>query len=338
MEPTPITYSGALADTAGAPRNLLLGNGFSIAVHDAFGYPALFKSAVRRDPSLANLFPHPERPNFEEALLAARNDAETSARIRSSLIRAVAEAHPYRALSIREEKRRSSRDFLSDYVGRNLTQPGSVFTTNYDLLLHWVVSSQGKTPGTKQRTPLKIPDGFDHSGLWIEGAKAQAYYLHGAVHIYEYPFNARRLKFYTEMLRYGPGNLLTTQVDARLAADNYPIFIAAGRHEEKAAMQRQRDYLRQANSRLKRALDQPDSALFTFGHSFGKSDDHIVQQIDAGAVGTICLGVHSNEDRVRAGELAKRWSDARTNAGKPAPKVYVFPATECAVWSRNIPA
>ncbi len=51
----PTTYAAALLQSRMQKRHLLLGNGFSIGVHRAFGYPGLYEEAVARDPSLASL-------------------------------------------------------------------------------------------------------------------------------------------------------------------------------------------------------------------------------------------------------------------------------------------
>ena len=307
-----VSFAKALESTQSRRRHLLLGNGFSIGVHTAFGYPSLLEDAVSREPSLRALFA-PGDPNFEIALERCQNPSDAD-RLREGLIRAVAAVHPERSLSLPEEQCISCRDFLEHFVGRNRSPQGTLFTTNYDMLLHWVLSRQGKNAGTKQRSKLKCWDGFAADGEWNPDAVAQAYYLHGAVHIYEYPQPRFPDRFYTRMLRYKWGRPLTKQVDAELAAKRLPVFIAEGNSQKKKARQRG-EYLAAAKARFRTVCGRdPTGVLFTFGHSFGASDNHIAEEIGSGAIRDVFIGVFSDADRTRAQELAATWAAATSRS------------------------
>jgi len=93
----PTTFAEALEHSRLQRRHLLLGNGFSIGVHRAFGYDSLYEDAVARDPSLARLF-RPGDTNFETAL--EQCEAADELRLREGLIRAVAAVHPEHSLRI----------------------------------------------------------------------------------------------------------------------------------------------------------------------------------------------------------------------------------------------
>lgn len=296
------------------------------------GYPSLHKAALARDPSLRHLFALGDT-NFETALEQC-DDARDEARLREGLIRAVAAVHPEHSLSLTEEQCLSCRAFLEPFVGRNRVPLGLLFTSNYDMLLHWVLSRQGKNPGTKQRSQLKCWDGFSGAGEFNSDGDAQAYYLHGAVHIYERPQARFPERTYTQMLRYEWGRPLTKQVDAELRAGRTPIFIAEGSSQKKKARQRG-EYFAKAKRKFKGVCDGGlDSALFTFGHSFGASDNHIAEAIAAGTLKDVFIGVHSDGDRARADELAAVWAATRRAAGGPPIRVYMFESSECAVWDR----
>lgn len=330
-----ISFETATAETDDACRHLLLGNGFSIGRDRAFGYPNLYRYVVQRAPDFARYFPDPEHPNFEEALRSATNPADKT-RIQNALIRAVAAVHPYNSLSLSDPDCINARAFLEHFIGRERPQIGCAFTTNYDLLLHWVISRQGKTLATKQRTQLRAFDGFETNGEWVEGAKAQVYYLHGAVHIYQRPYNSLRRKFYTEMLRYEDVLVpLKKQVSQLLSAGDLPVFVAAGTAEEKRALQRGgrngRDYLQAARRRFVQVCSLPQNVLFTFGHSFGESDDHISKTIAEGSIGTVYIGVFSPSDKARALALASSWLEARCKTGAPI-NVQAYDAAKCKVW------
>ncbi|UTP38004.1 DUF4917 family protein [Phenylobacterium sp. LH3H17] len=305
----PITFAEALEATKARRRHLLLGNGFSIGVHRAFGYGSLFEDAVAREPSLRDLFA-PGDPNFEVALERCLGVSDAD-RLREGLIRAVAAVHPEHSLSLTEQQCLSCRDFLEHFVGRNRSPLGTLFTTNYDMLLHWVLSRQGKNPGTKQRSQLKCWDGFDARGEWNPNAEAQAFYLHGAVHIYEHVQPRFPDRSYTKMLRYEWGRPLTKQVDAELKEGRFPVFIAEGNSQKKRARQRL-EYLAAARAKFRTVCRKdPGAVLFTFGHSFGQSDNHIAEEIGAGTVREVFIGVFLDGDRARAQQLAATWSAAR---------------------------
>lgn len=326
------TYAEALLQTRLQKRHLLLGNGFSIGVHRAFGYPSLHEEAVARDPSLRRLFA-PGDTNFETAL-AQCGDPRDEVRLREGLIRAVAAVHPEHSLSLTEEQCLSCRDFLEPFVGRGRVPLGMLFTCNYDMLLHWVLSRQGKNPGTKQRSQLKCWDGFSGAGEFNPDGDAQAYYLHGAVHIYERPQARFPDRTYTQMLRYEWGRPLTKQVDAELRAGRTPVFIAEGDSQRKKARQRG-EYFSKAKRRFKGVCDGGlDTALFAYGHSFGESDNHIAEAIGAGTVRDVFIGVYSDGDRARVDELAVAWNAARSAGGGPLIHVRCFESSECAVWDR----
>lgn len=326
------TFELALQATITARRHLLLGNGFSIGVHPSFGYGRLFEEAVFNDPGLESLF-LPEDTNFESALRECAS-AEDANRIKTGLIRAVAAVHPEHSLRLTEEQCQSCWTFLANFVGRRRTPLGSIFTTNYDLLLHWVLSRQGKNPGTKQHSPLKCWDGFSAGGQWNATANAQAWYLHGAVHICQSERSGFPGQFYTHMLRWEPGRPLKRQVEARLRTGLQPVFVAEGTSAEKASVQRRWEYLGAAKQRFRNVCREADSVLFTAGHSFGSSDDHISALIAKGAIRTVFIGVYSDADEDRAEELAREWTAARDVDNSPPVKVYFFDVRDCAIWDR----
>jgi hypothetical protein len=328
---TSIPFEKAIARTEARKRHLLLGNGFSIGAHASFGYPRLYDHAVTQDAEFAKLFPQGGGTNFEVALRDARTEHEADL-IRAGLIKAVAAVHPNRSIDLTAEQGIACRQFLEKFAGRTRPAPGWVFTTNYDMLLHWVISAQPRTVGSKRQSILRLHDGFDHVGRWHEGAEAQIFYLHGAVHVFEFPFNERRKAFYTEMLRYARKRPLLSQVEELLAAGNLPVFVAEGSAVDKIRAQRKWTYLKNAMRRFRVACSESDSVLFTFGHSFGESDSHIAECVAKGLISRVCIGVFSDSDRTRAETLAEAWAAQRSAAGVPDFKVYTFDARQAPVW------
>jgi hypothetical protein len=170
-----ISFDEALSRTEDQRRHLLLGNGFSMSVHTGFGYKSLFDEATRADRGLSEVFRGHE-PDFEKALAAAEAPEE-AARLRAAFISAVTRVHP-RIKYLDPGAREACGRFLEAFAGRRSRedQPGSVFTTNYDLMLYWVLMANHEL--------LNPYDGFDNYGLWDEAriAKSTLFYLHGALH------------------------------------------------------------------------------------------------------------------------------------------------------------
>jgi hypothetical protein len=135
-------------------RHLLIGNGFSIAYDSSiFSYNALSKFVEDSKSVLLNrLFTAVKNRNFEqimqqldvtktilralggESALIEQID-KVSTELQASLIEAVKSLHPEHVFKLPEVKSKRCAEFLSSY----LSMGGSIFSTNYDLLLYWVL-------------------------------------------------------------------------------------------------------------------------------------------------------------------------------------------------------
>lgn len=160
---------------------MLLGNGFSMA-YDAkiFSYNALSAFMENsEDELLKQLFNSINTKNFEiimQQLDLFANVAQvfnadkelidkikyTSETLKNSLIDAVKAMHPEHVFKIPEEKNAACCTFLEDY----LVNDGYVFSSNYDLLLYWVLmrntcKNAGDGFGREVENPLgdeNVPD------------------------------------------------------------------------------------------------------------------------------------------------------------------------------------
>ncbi|PEN05046.1 hypothetical protein CRI93_14120, partial [Longimonas halophila] len=138
---------------------LLLGNGFSMAYDsDIFSYNALhdFVTALD-DEDLTTIFSVVKTRNFEVimsqldnflAILDAlggdemlkKRLANASKKLKHSLLEAVKELHPEHVFKIPEDQSKSCSQFIRLFLDTG----GSVYSTNYDLLLYWVLSRAAK--------------------------------------------------------------------------------------------------------------------------------------------------------------------------------------------------
>ena len=324
VDPEWISFCDAMAETEDRRRHLLLGNGFSMSKHSLFGYTSLYEEALRHDGGLAPLF-RDHGASFEAALGAATS-ADDRIRIRKALVAAIGALHPVRKFLSRED---------CDYCGRFLEQfagvarepfRGRVFTTNYDLLLYWVLM--------QRQTRLKLYDGFDNSGVWHEGliGTTFVFYLHGALHHYEEDIGRLRPDMRQYKLLWRDGENLPTQVRRHIATGYFPVFVSEGSSPEKRKSIRANPYLRRVTKAFTKHCAEA-GALFTFGHSLSDVDEHITDILGAGNA-AVYLGVHKpTNDGSRAVKLAKDWSATRAESGRPPLQVKLFDTSECQVWA-----
>ena len=184
--------------------HLLLGNGFSMAYDSSiFSYNALFDFvASLKDPLLARVLGAMKTKNFElmmeqlDAFLVLLDvfEGDTAIRtrvqtahdgLRKSLIDAIKALHPEHVFKVPEEKATACARFVS----RFLETGGSIFTSNYDLLLYWVLMRQGIPNardgfGRELLNPVEVENGTEEQE-WSDlrwgpnRAEQNIFYVHG---------------------------------------------------------------------------------------------------------------------------------------------------------------
>lgn len=138
----------------GREFHLLLGNGFSMAYDSTiFSYNAMHDFITKLDDELlSKLFEIIKTKNFEmimqqldnfAALIDVfgsdehlKNKVKTAARkLKHNLLEAVKALHPEHVFTIPQKKNDACAEFLKSF----LNTKGHIYTTNYDLLLYWVL-------------------------------------------------------------------------------------------------------------------------------------------------------------------------------------------------------
>lgn len=301
--------------------HLLLGNGFSMAF-DAkiFSYNALARFVDDLDNRLLkDLFEAINDKNFElvmrqldtfaqvaaifgadEGLIERIHEASNS--LKRSLIDAVKSLHPEHVFKVAEEKSAACASFISHFLDKN----GKVFTTNYDLLLYWVLMRNGLDSNDGFGRELLNPGQWDDEPDWselrwgINSDGQKIYYLHGALHLFDTGPEI-------EKEVYENGHNLLDRIKERIDEEDYPIFVTAGTAEQKLDHIRHNRYL----SFCYDALETIEGSLIVFGFGFGEYDTHIIDAInvaahhgakDADKLWSVYIGVYSQGglDRLRA--------------------------------------
>lgn len=331
-----LTFAGALAESEGRCRHLLLGNGFSIAADPHFRYDSLFDRAFGDQQSrLRSVFDRIGTTDFEqvngaleearavascyegtEAALAAMDEDRAS--LGRLLIDVVSAIHPASAADLTPDQYLASAEFLGHF--RLPGFRGNIFTTNYDLLLYWTTLEHWRALGTG--------DGFAGQNLLWSEANAltqSVFHLHGALHIFE--GDAGRIF----KVRRGENNLL---VDLRgmIGDGQLPLFVSEGTTEQKSERIAANLYLTHCLERFALTC-RSDDVLFVYGHSLSEADAHIVNCIPAGAMTTIYLGAFDiAAAREDLAALEARWREIRRAADAPGIELVVFPSVEAAPW------
>lgn len=311
------------------PISLLMGNGFSMAYDPGiFSYNALFDFLKSKEDKLLNkLFEAVKTKNFElvmqqldttiALLQAFEPDSKLIEQIKtagdslkSSLLKSIQELHPEHVYKMPEEKSQSCANFLSGF----LNSGGQIFSTNYDLLLYWVLMRQAiQNPvdgfGYELENPVEVAEGAEKEWsdlIWGPNVSEQnVHYLHGALHIFD-----RGSEILKE--KYNAQGYLLDNVKARLDQGSYPIFVTAGNGEEKLAHIRHNRYLSHSYDQLSKI----DGYLMSFGFNFGEYDEHIIEAINKAAhypsklppkLWGIYIGVYSENDIKHAQSIEKKF-------------------------------
>lgn len=340
------TFDDVLTSIRKNPRrqfHLLLGNGFSVSYDPKiFSYNALHEFVKNlKDKDLSKILEVIETRNFEVIMqyldnFAALVDAlggdpklkkrveDASAKLKTSLLDAVKAMHPEHVFKVPEDQSAACANFLQNFLNTN----GHIYSTNYDLLLYWVlmrngilnhVDGCGRELENDTGEYMALADQEWSDLIWGKNRNTQnVFYLHGAL-----PFFDSGVAVVKE--EYDVYNYLLQNISARMEKGEYPIFVTAGDGQQKLNHITHNQYLTYCYD----SFCQAEGSLVTFGFSFGEYDEHIIAAINKAAkqkvpnkLWSIYIGVYSPEDKKHIEQIE----------GKFRCKVHVFDAKTAKVW------
>lgn len=325
-------------------RHLLVGNGFSMAYDKAiFSYNALSTFVSNSQDELLNkLFEIIKTKNFEIIMQQLDNfyllakefskDEELPSKISSAnsklkekLIEAVKTMHPEHVFTVPDDKSKSCSEFLNYFVNSD----GHIFSTNYDLLLYWVLMRN------KEMMPKAI-DGFGRPSedeedkdiepdlKWGKYKEEQnIHYLHGTLPIFDTGTTI-------EKETYSGASYLLENIQKRMEKREYPVFVTAGNGTQKLNHILHNQYL----AFCYETLTKIQGSLITFGFKFGEYDEHIIGAVNAAAkygkkipdkLWSIYIGVHSEEDKKHIESIEKKFKC----------KVNLYDAKSVSIWGKS---
>lgn len=327
-------------------KHLLLGNGFSMSYDKKiFSYNALSDFVTKtKDKLLKKLFGIIGTTNFEtvmreldlfHTLASEFSDDKKLARkimkardsLKKSLMGAISELHPEHVFKIPEKSSRKCAEFLKNY----LDSDGHIFSTNYDLLLYWVlmrnqdqitniVDGFGKERIEKDEDEYSEPEYGD-----LEWGPNQAdqhvHYVHGALHIFDEGVSIIK-EIYDE-------NCLLENIKKRINNKEYPVFVTAGDGKQKLVHILHNQYL----DYCYKTLSSIAGSLVVFGFGFGKYDEHIIDAINKAAKGkkgdkfdklwSVYIGVYSRADEKHINSILRKFK---------CKKAYLFDSRTANIW------
>lgn len=327
--------------------HLLLGNGFSMAYDPAiFSYNALHDFIEKLDDDdLSTILNVIETKNFElimqqldscsalisafggDPALKAKIDS-AGAKLKASLLDAVQALHPEHVFTVPEAQSKACSAFLKCFLDTG----GKIFSTNYDLLLYWILMRNAIVKhadgfGRELENPGEFvpPEEQEWSELrWGKYRKEQnVFYVHGAL-----PFFDAGADIIKE--EYDTRNYLLEKIGQRMEKGEYPIFVTAGSGKEKLAHIMHNHYL----SFCYDSLSSITGSLVTFGFNFGPYDEHIIEAINRAAkhgrkdfpkLVSLYIGVYSDEDLHHIEQIQNQFTC----------KVRIYDAKTANVWGWN---
>lgn len=329
--------------------NLLLGNGFSMAYNPAiFSYNALAgKISSDEDSTLKTLFDTIKTSNFEDVMqsldillklanafgadgkfIQSIKDAYSKLQVR--LINTIEKIHPEHVFKLTSNEIELCGNFLVPFLSKS--KSGKVFSTNYDLLLYWVLMRYEDLSKSMTHSDGFGKERIDEGGqyttaidrvysdelIWGGNSETQnIFYLHGALHLFD-----NRTQIIKE--RYD-GTYIMDKIHQRLIKNQYPIFVTAGTGDEKLNHIMHNGYLADAYNHLKSI----SGSLITVGFGFGEYDKHIIQAIKAAAsqslddcLRSVYVGVFNDGDREHIQKIANEFGC----------KVNTFDSSKMKIW------
>jgi len=328
-------------------KHLLLGNGFSISYDkNIFSYNALTDFVAKtKNKLLQKLFSIIDITNFEtvmreldlfykiasefsedeslsKKILKARNS------LKKNFLDAISELHPEHVFKIPEKSSRKCANFLKEYLDKD----GHVFSTNYDLLLYWVLMSNqekidnivdgfGKEYIEKDEYEPDFKPEFGDLEWGPNKADQHVHYIHGALHIFDEGVSITK-EVYEE-------DYLLTNIKKRIDKKEYPVFVTAGDGKQKLAHILHNQYL----DYCYKTLSSITGSLVVFGFGFGKYDEHIINAINKAAKGkkedkfdklwSVYIGVYSEADEKHIKSISRKFKCKR---------VYLFDSKTANIW------
>ncbi len=255
---------------------LLLGNGFSINIHDGFSYSKLIEEITKKcSPELKDLISKSQTKNTEDILFKLQNYIEISKIIKKEsneveklfnemkkyFITVISDIHP---------KPGYYSSFFNE-IHTEIDLFSQIYTTNYDLSLYYLsvgLDSFTDKFGRGDYLNILTFDPENHKTY-----KKAIYYLHGNLMFFTETNEVTR----TTKLETRNGYPLLEQISSKIENDKYPIIVTEGSSNYKLDKINMNEYLKYCWEILQ---EESSKELVIYGHSLSETDNHIIKLIE----------------------------------------------------------
>ncbi len=331
-----LSFDEALEKSQETTRNLLLGNGFSLAYDkELFHYDSLYDRAKSKiesvPPSLSSLFDEygcdfeiiikmlQQASKVVELYKDSGGELSRSISSRAEIIKAVLietiiEQNPETVNLVIKEKLLACIDFLSHFLKswskdgddknyRN-RKAGNVFTFNYDLMLYWTLMQAHYDGNVNDAADnlifLDTNDGF---GRDPSGSEKILWLLGGNSQGEQRVFYLHgALHLYShghevEKLKWSSKNgALLEQAKERINNNSFPVFVAEGNSPAKLKKIKSNEYLDSSYNKFIACVKKEEHSLFVHGHSFSENDDHVIERIAFGCLPYLYISIYGDPE------------------------------------------
>lgn len=264
-----------------AQRNLLIGNGLSIGITKIFAYASLKRVAIirrRLNQQDEDIFEKLKTSDFELVLRRLKEAAElnrilghrrpaylmdaTYRKFRRALVDAISSIHP---------EHRTVKDDWLKASHKELMNFEKVFTTNYDLILYWIIAVDFQNFVDFFWSGVGDNLKFNPFDIGNRNHRTEVYYLHGALFLFSEDGLIQKIR---SGLATNLQNLIKYHITLR---NHLPLFVSEGTHVDKQNAIANNQYLSFALTQF----GSIEEGLTIYGHSLNsESDKHLIEAIN----------------------------------------------------------
>ncbi len=286
-------------------KNLLLGNGFSIAFSELFRYDSILKESSFNNSSMFYNTSDYEKViedlNFKRDIYQqayaeygiASMFENWSDKLKWDLVNTI--------IQIQLRVKPNYRDMHNTFLF--LSNFSNIFTLNYDLLLYWVVNygvglyrqNKHEYYSIVSNNKFYLRDGFYHYTWNQDKYEQNVFYLHGGLHLFFDKNDTYKLANNKEQKH----SIIKQTQNRHVRRKESPLVIIEGNSNDKLRRINDNAYLKYCYQKL----NQIKGVVLIYGHSLDYNDEHIFKTINANPnINAVYISIFApvtNEETIR---------------------------------------
>lgn len=311
---------------------LILGNGASITINNAFRYDSLRQYAIDHnlfDQDIQKLFTFFDTTDFELILrtvwqatnvnnclsIPDERTQQAYTHVRNCLIETVRQIHP----NYENIRRHLPNTF--NFIKKFAT----IISLNYDLIIYWTVMHGNSSDSSHALKDCfskgKFVDDWSNyrKPIWGQSSCGLVFYPHGNLIL------ARdKIESEFKIDNTGTDNLLENILAKWETSTCVPLFVSEGKCDQKINSIQNSNYL---NTIYKEVLPSSSQKIVIYGWGLNEQDHHILIALKKAAVIEVAISVHDNDQRY----CAKASEAIHTILGDHI-KIYFFDSGSPGAW------